>query len=147
MRLTLGGVPLHPALVHFPVAFWFMAPVMDLAHWLRLVPGAWNYGWWFALGGVIAALPAIAAGALDALASRHVKSAEDSLWRHAGIMATCWTVFGLAVLLSPRAAPAPMVAAVVTAAHTLGALLLAVGAHAGGRLAYIHRLPPGTAAS
>jgi len=29
-RVTLSGVPVHPALVHFPVAFWILVPLLDL---------------------------------------------------------------------------------------------------------------------
>lgn len=29
-RVTLSGVPVHPALVHFPVVFWKLVPLLDL---------------------------------------------------------------------------------------------------------------------
>jgi hypothetical protein len=30
--VTLSGVPVHPALVHFPVAFWILVPLLDLGN-------------------------------------------------------------------------------------------------------------------
>ena len=27
-RVTLSGVPVHPVLVHFPVAFWIFVPLL-----------------------------------------------------------------------------------------------------------------------
>jgi uncharacterized membrane protein len=45
------GVPLHPLLVHFPIAFWLAVPVLDLAAlyagpepWWTLALGATNIG-------------------------------------------------------------------------------------------------------
>jgi hypothetical protein len=29
-RVTLCGVPVHPALFHFPVAFWILVPLLNL---------------------------------------------------------------------------------------------------------------------
>ena len=35
-RVTLSGVPVHPALVHFRVAFWILMPLLDLGNRLGL---------------------------------------------------------------------------------------------------------------
>jgi uncharacterized membrane protein len=85
-RVTLCGVPVHPALVHFPVAFWILVPLLNVGNGLDREGPYWRLGWFFAFAGVISALPAIVAGALDAWACRNVAAAENTLWRHAGLM-------------------------------------------------------------
>lgn len=141
-RLTLGGVPLHPALVHVPITLWLAAPVMDAAGLLAHEPGYWRLGWWCSVAGVLAALPAMLAGTLDALAARRLVEAEATVWRHAGLMSVSWTLYAMASLLSAPGNP-PRAPVIVVALHALGALALIVGAHAGGRLAYVYRLPTG----
>jgi uncharacterized membrane protein len=140
-RLTLGGVPLHPALVHVPITLWLSVPVLDGAYLLAQSADCWRLGWWVALIGVLAALPAMLAGALDAVASRAVLEAEATVWRHAGLMAASWTCFVIASLLSRPDGPSRVPVLAAIALHVLGLVALLAGAHAGGRLAYVHRLP------
>ena len=104
-RLTLGGVPLHPALVHFPVAFWLLVPLMDIGYRLGLGEQYWRLGWNLALAGLVFALPAVVAGTMDALASRKVEAAQADVWRHASMMLLAWTLYALAVLLSSPGDP------------------------------------------
>jgi len=104
-RVTLSGVPVHPALVHFPVVFWILVPLLDLGNGLDREGPYWRLGWFFAFAGVISALPAIVAGALDAWACRNVAAAENTLWRHAGLMLSAWTLFALACLLCSPSDP------------------------------------------
>jgi hypothetical protein len=47
VKLRILGVPLHPLLVHFPIAFWLVVPVLDIAAlfagpepWWTLAKGA-----------------------------------------------------------------------------------------------------------
>jgi uncharacterized membrane protein len=139
-RLSLGGVPLHPALVHFPIVFWVLAPLFDLGFLLGLGNSYWRLGWWSALAGIVTAMPAIIAGTLDALACRGISAADATLWRHAGLMLSAWSLFAIAsVLCSPDNSVQAQFLGV--AMHTIGALVLGVGAHAGGRLAHVYHLP------
>ena len=139
-RLTLGGVPMHPALVHFPVTLWILVPALDAGHWLDRAGPYWRLGWYFAAAGVISALPAMVAGALDAWWCRNAVTAERTLWRHAGLMLVAWTSFALACLFcSPSDPQQGHFAGLVM--HGIGSLALIVGAHAGGRLAHLHHLP------
>jgi len=111
--------------------------VVVVLHALLAVGGV---GWFFAFAGIISALPAIVAGALDAWACRNVAAAENTLWRHAGLMLSAWTLFALGCLLCSPSDPhqAHVIGGVM---HGVGALTLIVGAHAGGRLAHVHHLP------
>jgi uncharacterized membrane protein len=145
-RLTLGGVPLHPALVHFPVTFWVLVPVLDLGYRLDWGAQLWRLGWILALAGVVSALPAVAAGTLDALACRGVDAVQNLVWTHATLMLLSWTLFALASLFcSPGDPNQANVAGSLL--HFAGAASLIAGAHMGGRLAHVHHLPdPGAQA-
>jgi uncharacterized membrane protein len=47
-RVTLSGVPVHPALVHFPVVFWILGPLLDLGNGLDREGPYRRLGWFFA---------------------------------------------------------------------------------------------------
>lgn len=138
-RITLGGVPIHPALVHFPLVFWTLVPLTDLADLLSPGGQYQRIGWYCAIGGLATALPAILAGAVDAMAYRHSTAAAGTLWRHAYLMISVWTLFALATLTYVPDIPVKK-QTVCVLLHFAASVLLLAGAHAGGRLAHVHRL-------
>jgi len=63
MRARFAGHPLHPALVHFPIALWMAAVLWDLVGWWQSSdPLWWQMSYWCLALGLAAALPAIATG-------------------------------------------------------------------------------------
>lgn len=61
------GVPLHPLLVHFPIAFWLVLPPLDLAA-LFIAPAPWGaLAQGAALLGVVIGAAAIVVGFLEYL--------------------------------------------------------------------------------
>ena len=66
--LRLGGHPLHPALVHFPVVCWTVAPVLDLVYLLTQAPVFWQAEYICLAIGVIMGLVAMCAGLMDLVA-------------------------------------------------------------------------------
>jgi uncharacterized membrane protein len=138
------GHPVHPMLVHFPVAFWTVAAGAyaaaaaglgeagfgeAVARTARLANGA----------GLTMAMPAMVAGLLEL---RSIDSRGEAMrvatW-HMMIMATVWVCFLLALVL-PMSAEATMdhsTAALAAAASAgVGFLLMTVGGWLGGRLVY-----------
>ena len=132
--VRLFGHPIHPMLVHLPVALWTLAAACDgLA--LAGVDQAWAMAWWCLAVGLGAALPAMAAGLADfrLLAEPAVSTAL----RHMMLMGSAWTVELIALLarsqgLGPSASPSPLPVALSVA----GFLLMAAGAWHGGQLVY-----------
>ncbi len=65
--MRIFGLPLHPLLVHFPIAFWLTVPVLDLAA-IYAGPEPW---WTLALGattiGIVTGAAAIIVGLLEYL--------------------------------------------------------------------------------
>src|SRR5690625_3339121 len=139
-NLKVGGVPLHAALVHFPVVFWSLAMATDIAAPLTQSDIWWNISWWALVAGLVAGLAAAAVGFVDCLLlgrARH--PAVGRVQRHMLIMLCAWAVFLVDLLVRDMRDPSavPPAAVAVTA---LGFVLLAMGAHLGGRLVYRHRV-------
>lgn len=135
--LRLGGHPLHPALVHFPVAGWTLAPVFGGIHVATHDPVWWEYAWWSMAGGVIVALPAMLAGFMDLMAIPAGHPAQMTAQRHMLLMSSAWCVFVTALVLLPlHAAPAVSSDWSSLGLPLLGFVLVAAGGNAGARLVY-----------
>lgn len=138
--LAIGGVPVHPMLVHFPVALWSLVVPIDV---LCAAGGSafwWSAAWYCALGGTLAALPAAVAGILDAVAGRVTVAAENTIWKHTGFMGGAWSAFCLSLLVGP-VERADAAFALGAGLHLIGTILLIIGGHAGGHLVHTHHLP------
>lgn len=132
-----GGVPLHPALVHFPIAAWTLALVAD-AVWLAGGPtGFWSVGWYSLAAGAATGLLAMLAGFLDYLALDAASEAAEAAQRHMRLMGTAWTLFTLDWLLREPEMPVYGLAGIGLGLLTLCAFaLLVIGGHQGARLVY-----------
>jgi len=136
-RARIAGHPIHPALVHFPVALWSVSWAWDL---LGLCTGSalwWQTGFWCLAAGTIMAVPAAIAGAMDFAALEPAHPAESTALRHMLLMGTAFTIYLGAVLV--RAGPQVPEGWRFYAALSLstgGLALLAAGGWYGGRLVY-----------
>ena len=124
--------PVHPALAHFPVAFWLGSSASDL---IALKSG--NSAWWavshYAVAaGVIVGAIALLAGAVELW----LRKLPPEAWRwagvHAGLMSTALLCF--MVSLSWRAAVPPPLSAVWVS--LLGSAIVVAGGFCGGTLVY-----------
>lgn len=138
-RLRVAGHPLHPVLVHFPVALWPTSLLWDVVGLWRGDSLWWQLSFWCLALGLIAALPAIAAGFLDYAQLPNNDPALGTANAHLSIMAGATTVFLVSLLVRGGAAVAdssPSMLAVVLSA--VGTVLLLVGGWLGGTLVYRH---------
>ena len=78
---TIGGHPLHPMLVPFPIAFFTLALVTDVAYWAT-TNLMWSHfsSWLIAAGLVMGSLAALA-GLIDFVANRYIR-AQPPAWPH-----------------------------------------------------------------
>jgi uncharacterized membrane protein len=128
--------PLHPTLVHAPIACWIMTPLCD---GLALALGQdffWQAGALIAAFGVLFGALAATAGAID-LPRAKTKAPRLALV-HAGLMASAWALstlglFGRITADYAAATPAPIWA--IAASAVAFALMLA-GAWCGGEMVY-----------
>ena len=135
--MRISGHPVHPMLVHFPVAFWTVATgaylwvASDAGELVVVIAKLANSA------GLIMAIVAMFAGLLEL---RSIDSDSDAMrvaiW-HMMTMATVWVCFLLALMLSISTAPdrAAMQSGEAVCAG-VGFLLMAVGGWLGGRLIY-----------
>lgn len=128
--------PLHPALVHFPVACWSLGVVADVAGlWLGEMAWRWS-------GGLLAmgcgmALIAMLAGMIE-LPRVPEGAAMSDAWIHMGAMLTAFAFFTARLLLRlDHVQPlAPDTVSLMLDAG--GFIVLIVGGWFGGRLVYGH---------
>jgi uncharacterized membrane protein len=131
------GHPVHPMLVHFPIAFWSAATVA----YVMTASGAGEPAMVFAKyangAGLLLAMLAILAGLLEL---RSIDGSSDAMrvaiW-HMMIMATVWFCFLLALLLSASTGLDQAAERLGEAACAgTGFVLMALGGWLGGRLVY-----------
>jgi uncharacterized membrane protein len=135
--LRLGGHPLHPALVHFPVACWTAAPALDAAFLLTQQPAWWQASFACIAVGVGVGLLAMCAGLLDLMALPVEHPAQATAQRHLLLVSSAWCLFAVSLLFRPlKAAPDAAQAWLALSLSLSGFLLLAFGAYAGARLVY-----------
>ena len=134
--MRVFGYPLHPMLVHFPIAFWVGANACDAAALLG-VAGAWRLGWLMLALGVAAALPAAGAGMLELI---HLpEDAAPAANRHMLLMGSALTAYLIALVLrSDGLAPIPDPSGLPIALAAIGFFFLAWGGHKGAVMVYGH---------
>lgn len=137
--------PLHPALVHFPIACWSLATAGDLLS-LMLGEQAWRLSGLLLLAGIGFSLPAMLAGLLELTRL----PGDSPLMRHVNrhmFMVLCALAFYTASLflrLHGTRLVEPGVLAI--GSSVIGFVCLAVAGWLGGQLVYAHGVgvtPPG----
>ncbi|MGH8401718.1 MAG: DUF2231 domain-containing protein, partial [Gammaproteobacteria bacterium] len=136
--LRIGGHPLHPALVHFPVACWTAAPLTDVLYIVLRNPAWWQVSWWLLTIGCLIALAALTAGAIDLFAIPAQHPAQSVAQRHMLLMGSAWCLFLFDLLLRrlPNATPSNPVIWLGLTLSIAGWIVLVIGAFAGARLVY-----------
>ncbi|HPN80261.1 DUF2231 domain-containing protein [Dokdonella sp.] len=129
--------PLHPALVHFPIATWSLATLADLAG-LAWGEPAWRWSGVLMAVGTLTALVAMAAGFIDFLKLAADHPAATDAQRHLRWETVAWCCYAASLLLrldgSTLAAP-DLIGIGLGAA---GFASLCVAGWLGGKLVYAH---------
>jgi len=127
------GHPIHPALVHFPLAFLIGAFGFDLAGRAGNTPALWTTGAYLAVAGIVTALLAAIPGFLDYfLTVPPDSSGKRRATQHMVVNLTAVLLFAVAWVLRDGVASLP--GTPVLLAEGLGAGLLLVGGYLGGVL-------------
>jgi len=123
--------PLHPAVVHFLVACWVLAALLDATTLVgldvtlgRAEPAATAA--FLVWTGLAFAVVAVAAGLADYTRLPTAVRDSSALTLHVGAMAVAFCSFLVAALLRPRLGPAP---ALVVSLEVLGTVALVIGGH------------------
>jgi len=131
------GHPIHPMLVHFPIALWTVAVIAYVANAVGVIEAADEIAKVSNSAGLLMALLAMLAGGFEL---RTIDSRSEAMriatW-HMMLMATVWFCFLAALMLQVSAGlDRSMSPLVVAACAVAGFLLMIAGAWLGGRLVY-----------
>jgi uncharacterized membrane protein len=132
--------PLHPALVHFPIACWSLATAADL------VGLAWGGSsvWWLAgvllVAGIGFSIPAMLAGFLELVKVADNHPAIKDVNRHMIVVMSALTFYTISLFLRLQGTHLTQPGALAVGLSVLGFLCLCVAGWLGGKLVYEHRL-------
>lgn len=135
--IRIHGLPLHPLLVHFPVAAWTVATGLALMVPLELGTGIARLAVHANVFGIVTGGLAMLAGLLELAALPPQPALRDAVARHLLLACAAWLVFIVMWVLQLKA-PAPAAAG----AGAVGFVLLMAAGHAGARIVYHHGFPP-----
>jgi uncharacterized membrane protein len=128
------GHPVHPALVHFPVALLLSATIADLA-WVAGFTHDTHVGAVLMAGGLAGGLLAMLAGMVDLV--RLDQKLVPHATVHVAFVGLAWTGYGIALYLRKESLFASAsISSAAIAVSLVSALLLACGGWLGGRLVY-----------
>ena len=128
------GHPLHPAVVHFPIALLLSASAADLA-WLAGLTGDVHIAAVLMAGGLVMGLVAMGAGLFDF--TKLDQAVVPHALRHMSVVGIAWTGYAIALYLRRDTLSGGVTLGTSSIAISLAsALLLSVGGWLGGRLVY-----------
>ena len=128
------GHPLHPAVVHFPIALLLSASAADLA-WLGGLTADVHIGAVLMAGGLAMGLIAMGAGMVDFI--KLDPAVVPHALRHMSVVGIAWTGYAVALYLRREALfGGTDLGSASIALSLVSALFLSVGGWLGGRLVY-----------
>jgi len=135
--LKFLGHPLHPAIVHFPVAAWTAATVSDALFVGLRDPIWWQISRWLLVIGIVTALAAMTAGLVDLVGLPAGQPVQRRAMRHMYVMSSAWTIYVIDLLLRiPGKGPDPVTGWIGLSLSAVGFLTLLIGTHYGAQLVY-----------
>lgn len=131
--------PLHPALVHFPVACWSLATAADLASLVWGEP-AWRFAGIVLLAGIGFSIPAMLAGFLELAKLAQDSPAIKDVNRHMLMVMSALACYVTSLFLRLHGTALIEPGMLAIGSSVLGFLCLGVAGWLGGKLVYGHRL-------
>lgn len=131
--------PLHPALVHFPVACWSLATAADLASIRFGQPAWWLAGVLMAIG-LVCAVPAMVAGFMELIRLPDDSPAITDVNRHMYMVMAAFSLYAVSLLLRLQGTTLHAPGMPAMALGIAGFACLAIAGWLGGKLVYGHRL-------
>ncbi|KRE87191.1 hypothetical protein ASG75_03335 [Rhodanobacter sp. Soil772] len=131
--------PLHPALVHFPIACWSLATAADLASPVWGEP-AWRLAGVLLMAGVGFSIPAMLAGFLELAKVAEDNPAIKDVNRHMIMVMSALTCYVVSLFLRLHGTELIEPGLLAIGLSVLGFLCLGVAGWLGGKLVYGHRL-------
>jgi uncharacterized membrane protein len=134
--------PLHPALVHFPVACWSLATAADIASLFWGRP-AWHLAGVLLVIGTACAVPAMLAGFMELIRIPEDSPAMKDVYRHMLAVMGALTAYAVSLFMRLDGTTLTAPGHVEIGLSVLGFLFLGWAGWLGGKLVYTHRLGSG----
>jgi uncharacterized membrane protein len=131
--------PLHPALVHFPIACWSLATAADLASPVWGEP-AWRLAGVLLVAGIGFSIPAMLAGFLELAKVAEDNPAIKDVNRHMLMIMGALSCYVASLFLRLHGTSFVEPGLLAIGLSVLGFLCLGVAGWLGGKLVYGHRL-------
>lgn len=131
--------PLHPALVHFPIACWSLASAADLASLHYGQPAWWLAGALLVIA-LVFAIPAMIAGFMELMRLPEDSAAIKDVNRHMIMVMAAFSLYLASLLLRVDAMTLHAPDLLAIALSLGGFVCLGVAGWLGGKLVYGHRL-------
>ena len=131
--------PLHPALVHFPIACWSLATAADLAS-LAWGEPAWRFAGILLLAGIGFSIPTMLAGLLELAKVDGDNPAIKDVNRHMIMVMGALSCYVASLFLRLQGTSFVEPGLPAIGLSVLGFLCLGVAGWLGGKLVYGHRL-------
>ncbi|MDR7135972.1 putative membrane protein [Lysobacter niastensis] len=129
--------PLHPALVHFPVACWSLATAADFAGFIWGEP-VWRLAGILMVTGTVIAVAAIAAGFIEYMKLDENSPALPDVHRHMLLAATAWSCYAASLFLRVQTGSLSSPDGFAVALSAAGFVSLGCAGWMGARLVYGH---------
>lgn len=135
-RVAIGGHPIHPALVAFPIVLLTAVLVTDCIYWGSGRSEWAEFSFWLIVGGLLTGFVAFITGLIDFLTIARARQ-ETAGWLHFLLtdLAIFLTTFNFFIRLDDRQTAVLFTGLGLSAAV---ALLILVGSYFGGRLVFAH---------
>ena len=129
--------PLHPALVHFPIACWSLATLGDVAS-LEFGEPAWRFAGMSMAIGTIAAIAAMLAGLVEFAKIDNDNPALPDANRHMLLAMAAWCCYAASLVLRLDGMALVQPGVLPLGLSGLGFIVLAAAGWHGGKLVYTH---------
>ena len=129
--------PLHPALVHFPIATWSLGTAGDLAS-LAWGEPVWRFAGVSIAVGVVTALAAMATGFVELAKLEAAHPATRDVSRHMLLMMATWCCYAASLFLRLDGTALNRPGALGIGSSATGFVLLCLAGAMGGKLVYEH---------
>lgn len=130
--------PIHPMLVHFPIATWFISTLGDIA---GLFIGGQQVGWMAGVLlaiGTVTALLAMVAGLMELGKIDQQSPAMKIANQHMMLIMTSWSFYAVSLFLRLEENHLIQPGAIAIALSVAGLVTLCIGGWMGGKLVYEH---------
>ena len=127
--------PIHPILVHFPIATWFLATIADIASLFTNEQVGWVAGV-LLVTGIIMSLPAMIAGLVDLGKISQQSTAIKIANQHMILMMVSWSFYAVSLFIRLDGSSLEQPSLIAISLSVLGLVCLCVAGWMGGKLVY-----------